>query len=154
MSFIIFVSCLKCFSVRVRLSVSDIWSRSSFWITMHAYWVLMSAKQSIVYWGLTYLQTLIKVTFVANIGFIRSILLTQFERFYLWPRWRLNVSGISDCLLGYFTTLTISHTCLVLTWQSRCFEARQFHSEPPSVCYGGPFQPLPLCSSPPPAPPA
>ena len=55
---IIFVS----FSVRMLLS--DIWSRSIFWVTVHASWVLMSAKQLPFTDG-------IKVTFVANFGFIR-----------------------------------------------------------------------------------
>ena len=44
-TFIIFVS------LRVRILLSDIWSRSrsSFWVTVHASWVLMSAKQPPVY---------------------------------------------------------------------------------------------------------
>ena len=42
------------------------WSTSSFWITVHASWVPTSAKQTI-----THLETVIKVTFVANVGFIR-----------------------------------------------------------------------------------
>ena len=37
--------------------LSDFWSRSSFWVTVRASRVLMSAKQSIVYWGLAHLQT-------------------------------------------------------------------------------------------------
>ena len=66
-SFMIFVS------FRVRMLLSDVWSRSSFWVTVHASRVLVSAKQSIVYWGLAHLhlQTVIKVTFVADVGFIR-----------------------------------------------------------------------------------
>ena len=148
MSFIIFVSRLKCFSVRVRLSVSDIWS--SFWITMHAYWVLMPAKQSIVYWGLTYLQTLIKVTFVANIGFIRSILLTLFERFYLWPRMAFKCIGnfrLSPWIFyhtDYFSYLPGFDMTITLLWSTAISFCAAVSS----------FQPLPLCSSPPPAPPA
>ena len=69
------------------------WSRSSFWLTMHASWVLTSAKQSIVHRGLTHLQTVIKVTFIAMLA---SLDMTQFEWFwwYLWPKIAFKMSQV------------------------------------------------------------
>ena len=49
-------------SFSMRMLLSDIWSRSNFWVTVHASWVLIDP--------LTHLQTE-SVTFVANVGFIR-----------------------------------------------------------------------------------
>ena len=36
-------------SFSMHMLLSDIWSRSSFWVTVHASWVLMSAKELPVY---------------------------------------------------------------------------------------------------------
>ena len=78
------------------------WSRSSFWLTMHASWVLTSAKQSIVHRGLTHLQTVIKVTFIANVGFVRYDSVWVILMIFVAQNGTWNVPGISDCLLGYY----------------------------------------------------
>ena len=53
-------------SFSMRMLLSDIWSRSNFWVTVHTSWVMMSLKQLID----THLQTE-SITYVANVGFIR-----------------------------------------------------------------------------------
>ena len=94
---------LLCPLVCIIMLFSDIWSRASFWVTMHTSQVLMSAKQLTVHWGLIHLQTVIKVTFVANVGFIHSIWpcgCVNDSDDICGPNGIYNVPGISDHLLG------------------------------------------------------
>ena len=65
------VSFMMFVSYSVPLLLSNIWSRSNFRVTVNVCRVLMSSKQTVVCWELARLHSVIKVTFVANVGVIR-----------------------------------------------------------------------------------
>ena len=118
------------------VSPSDIWSWSSFRVTVHASWVLMSAKQSIVYWGLTHLQSLIKVTFCCKY-WLHSLDMTLFEWFSLWPRMafkclrNFRLSPWIYYLIDYFSYLPVFDKTATLLWSAGNFilRRRQFVTE-------------------------
>ena len=84
-------------SFSMPMLLSDIWSRSNFWVTMHTSWVLMSVKQ-LIHWPIYRLnQSLLLqmlASFARSVWFILMIFVAQNGT---W-----NVPGISDCLLGYY----------------------------------------------------
>ena len=69
--------------------LSDIWSRSSFWVTVHASRVLMSAKQSIVYRGLAHLQTESKLLLLQMLASLARIYDPVWVILICGPKWRL-----------------------------------------------------------------
>ena len=83
-------------SFSMRMLLSDIWSRSNFWVTVHAFWVLMSVKQLIhspIYRLNQSLLLQMLASFARSVWVILMIFMAQNGT---W-----NVPGISDCLLGY-----------------------------------------------------
>ena len=86
-----------CLSFSMHMLLSDIWSRSNFWVTVHASWVLMSVKQLIhspIYRLNQSLLLQMLASFARSVWFILMIFVAQNGT---W-----NVPGISDCLLGYY----------------------------------------------------
>ena len=81
----------------MHMLLSDIWSRSNFWVTVHVSWVLMSVKQLIHSPIYRLNQTLLlqmSASFARSVWVILMIFMAQNGT---W-----NVPGISDCLLGYY----------------------------------------------------
>ena len=84
-------------SFSMRMLLSDIWSRSNFWITVHASWVLMLVKQLIhspIYRLNQSLLLQMLASFARSVWVILMIFVAQNGT---WT-----VPGISDCLLGYY----------------------------------------------------
>ena len=80
-------------SFSMRMFLSDIWSRSNFWVTVHASWVLMSVKQLIhspIYRLNQSLLLQMLVSFARSVWVILMIFVAQNGT---W-----NVPGISYCL--------------------------------------------------------
>ena len=68
----------------------------------------MSAKQSIVYWGLSRAHTVIKLTFVADVSLARYDPVWVILIIFVTPN-GVSVQGISDRLLGYYTSPPTQH---------------------------------------------
>ena len=105
-------------SFSMHMLLSDIWSRSNFWVTVHVSWVLKSAKRSIVYQGLTYLQT--NQSHFCYKCWLHSLDMTLFEWFwrYLWPKTTFKMSQkFSTVSFGYYPSVFNRHDCGHYGWR-------------------------------------
>ena len=84
-------------SFSMRMLLWDIWSRSNFWVTVHASWVLMSVKQ-LIHSPVYRLNQSLLLQMLAS--FARSVWVTLMTFMAQNGTW--NVPGISDCLLGHY----------------------------------------------------
>ena len=99
-------------SFSVRMLLLDIWSRSNFWVTAHTSWVLKSAKRSVVYQGLAYLQT--NQSHFCYKCWLQSLDMTLLEWFwrYLWPKATLYMSQeFPTVSFGYYPSVFNRHDC-------------------------------------------
>ena len=84
-------------SFRMRMLLSDIWSRSNFWVTVHPFWVLISVKQLIrspIYrLNQSFLLQML-ASFARSVWVILMIFVAQ--------NGTRNVPGISDYHLEYY----------------------------------------------------
>ena len=73
-------------SFRMRMLLSDIWSRSNFWVTVHASWVLMSVKQ-LIHSPIYRLNQSLLLQMLAS--FTRFVWVT--DDIILWPKMALEM---------------------------------------------------------------
>ena len=83
-------------SFSMRMLLSDIWSRSNFWVTVHASWVLMSVRQ-LIHSPIYRLNQSLLLQMLASFARSVWVILIFVAQNGTW-----NVPGISDCLFGYY----------------------------------------------------
>ena len=84
-------------SFSMRMLLSDIWSRSNFWVTVHASWVLMSVKQ-LIHSPIYRLNQSLLLQMLASLARSVWVILVIFVA----QNGTWNIPGISSCLLGYY----------------------------------------------------
>ena len=83
-------------SFRMRMLLSDIWSRSNFWVTVHPFWVLISVKQLIH-------SPIYRLNHFCCKCWLHSLDLFEWFWWYLWPKMALEMSQ-------EFLTITLNIT--------------------------------------------